>query len=137
MITMKKTLSYSDQVKLEKIFLGIIWFIVGVLSFADGIPSLIIQAIAAITCILTLLGVSTAKKENADEMAEQNMNRAKALASDYMLIIYCCIAIFSILFLNNVEFSISLSQIIPGITFMILGTHHLIVGLAFRKFEEE
>ena len=81
---MKKTLYYSDRVKLEKTFLGLIWLISGILGFVDGIISLVMQAAASITCIYTLLKISTAKKEDADEMAEQNMNRAKALALDYM-----------------------------------------------------
>lgn len=134
---MKKTMYYSERVKLEKTFLGIIWLASGVLGFFDGIISLIMQAMASITCVYTLLKVSRAKKEEADEMAEQNMNRAKALAFDYMQIVYCCLAIVAILLLKNVELSIGLNKIIPNITFIAMGVNHLFVGLVFRKFEEE
>ena len=134
---MKKTLYYSDRVKLEKIFLGIIWLISGILGFFDGILSLVMQIAASITCIYALIKISISRKENADEMAEQNMNRAKALALDYMQIVYCCLAIVAIIFLRNVELSIGLNKIIPNITFIAMGINQLIVGFAFRKFEEE
>jgi hypothetical protein len=134
---MKKTLYYSDRVKLEKIFLGIIWLISGILGFFDGILSLVMQIAASITCIYALIKISISKKENADEMAEQNMNRAKALALDYMQIVYCCLAIIAIIFLRNVELSIGLNKIIPNITFIAMGINQLFVGFAFRKFEEE
>lgn len=134
---MKKTLYYSDRVKLEKIFLGIIWLISGILGFFDGILSLVMQIAASITCIYALIKISISKKENADEMAEQNMNRAKALALDYMQIVYCCLAIIAFIFLRNVELSIGLNKIIPNITFITMGINQLFVGFAFRKFEEE
>ena len=134
---MIKTLYYSDRVKLEKIFLGIIWLISGILGFFDGILSLVMQIAASITCIYALIKISISKKENADEMAEQNMNRAKALALDYMQIVYCCLAIIAIIFLRNVELSIGLNKIIPNITFIAMGINQLFVGFAFRKFEEE
>ena len=134
---MKKTLYYSDRVKLEKTFLGLIWLISGILGFFDGILSLVMQIAASITCIYALLKISTTKKEKADEMAEQNMNRAKALALDYMQIVYCCLAIIAIIFLRNVELSIGLNKIIPNITFIVMGINQLFVGFAFRKFEEE
>ena len=134
---MKKTLYYSDRVKLEKIFFGIIWLISGILGFFDGILSLVMQIAASITCIYALIKISISKKENADEMAEQNMNRAKALALDYMQIVYCCLAIIAIIFLRNVELSIGLNKVIPNITFIAMGINQLIVGFAFRKFEEE
>lgn len=134
---MKKTLYYSDRVKLEKIFLGIIWLISGIFGFFDGILSLVMQIAASITCIYVLLKISTTKKEKADEMAEQNMNRAKALALDHMQIVYCCLAIIAIIFLRNVELSIGLNKVIPNITFIAMGINQLIVGFAFRKFEEE
>ena len=134
---MKKTLYYSDRVMLEKIFLGIIWLISGIFGFFDGILSLVMQIAASITCIYVLLKISTTKKEKADEMAEQNMNRAKALALDHMQIVYCCLAIIAIIFLRNVELSIGLNKVIPNITFIAMGINQLIVGFAFRKFEEE
>ena len=65
------------------------------------------------------------------------MNRAKALALDYMQIVYCCLAIIAIIFLRNVELSIGLNKIIPNITFIAMGINQLFVGFAFRKFEEE
>lgn len=134
---MKKKLYYSDRVKLEKTFLGVVWTISGVLGFWDGIISLVMQAIASVICIYTLLRVSFAQKEDADEMAEQNMNRAKALTHDYMQIVYCCFAIAAILFLKNMKLAVSLSELIPNITFIVLGINHLVVGLTFRKLEEE
>ena len=134
---MKKTLSYTNRVKLEKIFLGIIWTVSGIVGFFDSIPALVVQIIAFAACIYTLLKISFMKKEGADEMAEQNMNRAKAMTFDCMLLAYCCVSLFALLFLREVNLTISLSQIISNLTFLSMGITHLAVGLIFRKYEEE
>lgn len=133
----EKVLRYSDRVKAEKLLLGFIWLISGVLFCFDNIVSLVMQVVACITCIYTLIRVSFSKKEEADEMAEQNMNRAKASALDWMQIVYYCLAIAAILFLRNVELSVCLNEIIPAVMFIGLGINQLIVGFTFRKFEEE
>ena len=134
---MKKTLYYSDRVKLENTFLGLIWLITGLLGFWDSLISLAMKVVTMIACSYTLFKVMKAQKENADEMAEQNINRAKAFASDYTQITYCVLAIVAMLFLHDVELSVDLGKIIPNITFICMGINHLVVGLAFRKFEEE
>ena len=134
---MKKTLYYSDRVKLEKTFLGLIWLITGLLGFWDSLISLAMKVVTMIACSYTLLKVIRSKKENEDEMAEQNINRAKAFTSDYTQITCCVLAIVAMLFLNGVELSVDLGKIIPNITFICMGINHLVVGFAFRKFEEE
>ena len=47
------------------------------------------------------------------------------------------LTVIAMLFLNDMELSVDLGKIIPNITFICMGINHLVVGLAFRKFEEE
>lgn len=131
-----KLLLYSERVKLEKIVLGSLWAVSGASSLFNNTFSLILQILSMITIVYTLVRVSFAKTESADEMAEQNMNKAKAVASDYLLLLSCCIAIIAILFLRNITLSVSLNQLIPAAVFFIMGCHSVITGIAFRKFED-
>lgn len=131
-----KLLLYSERVKLEKILLGSLWAVSGVCSLFDSILSLSMQILSMTTIIYTIVRVSCAKAESTDEMADQNMNKAKAIASDYMLMLSCCIAIIAILFFRNITLAIGLNQLIPAVVFFVMGCHYVITGLAFRKFED-
>lgn len=131
-----KLLLYSERVKLEKIVLGSLWAVSGVASLSNSIVASISQIISMATIVYTLVRIHYAKVEAADEMAEQNMNKAQAFASNYMLLLSCCVAIIAILFLRDVTLSISLSKLIPTVVFFVMGCHSVITGLAFRKFED-
>ncbi len=132
-----KLLLFSERVRLEKILLGSLWTASGVSSLFNSTLGLILQILSLTTIVYTLVRVSFAKAESADEMAEQNMNKAKAVASDYMLMLFCCIAIIAILFLRNITLAISLNQLIPAVVLFVMGCHSVITGLAFRKFEDD
>lgn len=131
-----KLLLYSERVKLEKILLGSLWAVSGISSLFNSTLSLILQILSLSTVVYTLVRVSFAKAESADEMAEQNMNKAKAVASDCMLMLSCCTAIIAILFLRNTTLSIGMNQLIPAVVFFVMGCHSVITGLAFRKLED-
>lgn len=131
----EKLLLYSERVKIEKLALGSLWIISGVSSLFNCIFNLILQILSSATIVYALARLSCTKTESADEMADQNMNKAKALASDYMLFLSCFASIFSVLFLRNTTLSISLSQLIPAVVSLLMGCHSVITGLAFRKFE--
>lgn len=131
-----KLLLYSERVKLEKILLGSLWAVSGISSLFNSTLSHILQILSLSTIVYTLVRVSFAKAESADEMAEQNMNKAKAVASDCMLMLSCCTAIIAMLFLRNTTLSIGISQLIPAVVFFVMGCHSVITGLAFRKFED-
>lgn len=131
-----KLLLYSKRVKIEKIVLGSLWAVSGVSSLFNSTVALILQILSMATIVYTLVRVSFTKTETADEMAEQNMNKAKAIASDYMLILSCCIAIIAMLFFQNISLAINLNQLIPAVVFLTMGCHSVITGLAFRKFED-
>lgn len=131
-----KLLLYSERVKLEKILLGSLWAVSGISSLFNSTLSLILQILSLSTVVYTLVRVSFAKAESADEMAELNMNKAKAVASDCMLMLSCCTAIIAILFLRNTTLSIGMNQLIPAVVFFVMGSHSVITGLAFRKFED-
>lgn len=131
-----KLLLYSERVKIEKIVLGSLWVVSGVSYLFNSTLSLILQILSSVTIVYTLVRVYCAKAEAADEMAEQNMNKAKAVASDYMLLLSSCIGIIAILFLRNITSPISLDRLIPSVVFLVMGCQFIITGLAFRKYED-
>ncbi len=132
-----KLLLYSERVKLEKILLGSLWTVSGVSSLFNNTVGVILQILSLTTILYTLVRVFFAKAESADEMAEQNMNKAKAVASDCMLMLFCCIAIIAIFYPRNITLEISMNQLIPTVVFIVMGCHYVITGLAFRKFEDD
>lgn len=131
-----RILRYSERVKIEKIILGSLWMIAGASSWINSIWCLILRILSCGTIVYTWVRVSLAKVEAADEMADQNMNKAKAYASDLGSLLSCCAAIFAILFLRNTTVSISLGDLIPDVVFFVMGCNCLITGLAFRKYED-
>lgn len=94
---------------------------------------MLILSLSAI--VYSILKITCSNVEAADEMAEQNINKAKSFASDLMRLLSCCAAILAILFLRDVTLTLNLSTLVPAIVFFVMGCHSLITGLAFRKFE--
>lgn len=131
----KKIMSYSEQVKAETL-LGVLWIITGIASCFQNLIALIMVVIALIVLICWVIKMHTVKRENADEMAKQNIYRAKSFAMHVMRIISGCAVIASIIFLKDVEVSVGLSKIIPAVSFICMGMNDILVGIAFRKYEE-
>ena len=136
---MKKQLSFFDYIKLEKTWHGFVWLVSGSLGFLGGFIYLISTLTALILCILILMRTLMAKKESPDEMAERNINRAKARAMDYMqlaclVLVLVGVAVFS---LFDIHLNITPSMLLLNATFILMGMNDLLVGILFKKYEDE
>lgn len=130
-----KILHYSERVIIERILLGNVWLITGVSTLYHTTWSLVMLILSLSAIVYSILKITCSNVEAADEMAEQNINKAKSFASDLMRLLSCCAAILAILFLRDVTLTLNLSTLVPAIVFFVMGCHSLITGLAFRKFE--
>ncbi len=129
-------LPYSEQVKIEKIVAGSLWAVTGIFSMFNSVLCLILRMLSSVAIIYTLEKMFCRKAEPADEMAEQNLNKAKAVASDYILCPSLFVAPIASLFLRNTTLSFDLGNLIPAAVFFVVGCHSLITGMVFRKLED-
>ena len=97
---------------------------------------MVISMVGCAACFYTIVRVLFTKTEKADEMAEENINRAKSRTMDYMLLVYCLMAFAAVILVEHVDISVSMISLILNITFIILGMNKLIIGLLFKKYEE-
>lgn len=134
---MKKKLTYSDSIKLEYTFFGVIFIISGILGFVDGIIATIASAVSFVICLYVMVRCLVSKREKPDEMATENLNRAKALAMDIMLLVYCVLAIAGSLLALHVDIPIKMTTLLLSGCFIILGANKFLIGLLYTKYEEE
>lgn len=136
MNTNKKILRYCQRVWLEKIITGSALLFASICCFFTGILPLVGEGISLVVMLYSILRVLLSRTEPADEMAVQNMNRAKAFASDALSFVLCLVVMASILFLRQAPDTPALRRLIPAVAFLSLGSNNLLTGLAFRKLEE-
>ena len=134
---MKKSMSFAEQIRLLKVISGVAWIVVGISGCFENIICSIIQVLALLVCITNIVRVSVAKKENSDEMADENLCKAKAKTLDMMHGIFCVIAIAAMFILGRNTITLDWSEVIPAAFFILLGVEELSVGVAFRKLEDE
>lgn len=134
---MKKSMSYAEQIRLLKVVSGIAWIVVGISGCFENIVCSIIQILALLVCIINIVRVSVAKKENSDEMADENLCKAKAKTLDIMHGVFCVIAIAAMFVFGRNTITLDWTKAIPAVFFIVLGVAELSVGVAFRKLEDE
>ena len=134
---MKKSMSYAEQIRMLKVVSGIAWIVVGIFGCFENVVCSIIQILALLVCIINIVRVSVAKKENSDEMADENLCKAKAKTLDIMHGIFCVIAIAAMFIFGRNTITLDWTKAIPAVFFIVLGVAELSVGVAFRKLEDE
>lgn len=135
---MKKneTMSYADQIHMLNAVRGILWIFIGVLSCFESLVCTGLQILMLLICGGIIVRVAMAKREASDEMAQENLCRAKAIALDVMHGCFCIISIVAMILLRGKTAEVDWAKVIPAVFFMILGVEELIVGIAFRKLED-
>lgn len=134
----KKVLSYKDQVKYEYFLNGVLWLLAGILSIPESDVCALISAIFLVCAGgLTVRGI-IGKKEKEDEMAEAHINEAMSfsfLAGQIMLIALSLVVgdFFGFILKKPVDISNYISEIV----FIIVGIQNIIVGVHFKKLEDE
>lgn len=137
---MKKPMRITEQIKLLKVVSGIAWIITGIFSCFENVVCSVIQLLAVIVSMMIVIRVSVAQKEYPDEMADENLCKAKAQTLDIMHIIFMAasiVAIMAILILGIENIALSWPKVIPGIFFFTTGVEDLCVGIAFQRLEAE
>lgn len=132
-----KIMRYTKRMDIENFVIGTLWVVCSALVWNDSILGKTMNCIALLALIYSLLAIIFAKTEKADEMAEQNLNRAKAFALECMLLLGCLVAIVALMFLDDVVLNVNIDKLIRSFLYAEVGVCRLLTGFAFRKYEGE
>lgn len=138
MSLIKKELSVKKSITLSFTFNGIAWFIIGICFAIDSNITSVISVIALLYIMVNLFKLCTYKRGIRDEMS--NFNILKAQAKSYMITaLLIAIALLSLGFIANIFPNTNPFQkdVILPLHFSILGISFIIVGILFKKYEEE
>ncbi len=134
----KEIMSIKKQMLFSRIINGIAWIVAGVFNMFDNITCSIISSTAMIVSIYVTISVLKAEKEDDDEMSLQHLLEAKAATQ---VIIHLVLAILAVILLltTKVPFMIEINwkSLLVPIVFILLGANDLLVGLTFKRLEEE
>ena len=138
---MKQVMSYSDYIKNANTYAGILYLIVGTVSFIGSIMKntffVVLLLIVALASAVNTIKPIFFKTEQPDEMAQQHIDRAKALAMDYMELIFRIATIVGMILFFFIDLPVSLPTFLAVISFTFLGCNKLLVGILYKKYEEE
>lgn len=136
----KGKLSFTDQMRIRYALHGIAWMIAGVFKFFDNIPCRFISTVAIAVSVFLLVKFMHADRELEDEMARENLHKAKSATLDSLRIIACVVLIiFAVI---DIAFSTELlaaniKSVIVPIMFIWMGIENLLIGLFFNRFDKE
>jgi len=134
-----KVMSYAEQIRVIKTRRGMIWVLIGLLHLFDSILLGTIRLVATIACIVSIVRMERTRKENSDEMAQENLDQAKAATLDFMQMGFLWVSILAMALAFLVKESVILldwTNILPAVCLVIYGIGELLVGVKFRKLEE-
>ena len=138
---MKKEKSYTAYVKYESIYNGMLYILCGIISFIGGLMEnvFVLGALVIIAAInvFTRAKSSFGKWEKADEMAQENINRAKACTLEYMELVCCIFTVTAMTLFAGIDLPVSLSTFCSSVCFVFLGCSKLLTGILYKKYEEE
>jgi len=134
----ENVLSIGKQIFLGKTIVGASWILAGVFGYIGGLLGDIFQAVFLLGAILPMLKLWRSKKEESDEMADDNYIQAKAKAGDLMHIVLCLatIAVPLISLIPDSE-SWNWPRVMAWSFFILIGIQNLITGFVFKRLEEE
>ena len=133
----RSVISFRDQIRSRYLIAGICWIIAGITRFTDSKVFGIIGLVFLLISIYFQVRVFIHKREEMDEMAEENINAAQAVAFNVAVIILLLFYIICGNILPDIfNVLIDLNEhIYPFIT-IFLGLLNLIVGAYFIVSED-
>lgn len=133
----RRVLSVGTQVKLGGTLPGIFWIVAGIFGFFDNTLCRLIEIAffgMALVCFIMLL---VCKKEETDEMAEANMDAAKAYTLSVARVVLVCGSLAMHFVPKDFLTSIDWSKVLPSVSYLFLGVLDVISGITFKQYEEE
>ena len=129
-IKKSKTMSYDNQIRYEYLLSGIMFVISSILE--------ILQTIFMFIGVFFMFKPFFSNKEEEDEMAAANLNRAcyRGLLTGQICMILIDIVISSVLS-GLMHMDINITAYFSVIVFFVIGIQNIIVGYNYRKLEDE
>ena len=134
----KKVMSIGIQIFLSRIVDGVAWIVAGIFSLFENIPCTIVCSVALLISIIVTAIVMKAEKEEDDEMSLQHIQAAKAYTQECIHKVIAVIALV-LLFVTRMNHGpeINWKLLILPAFYVLLGANDLLVGIKFKKLEEE
>ena len=136
----KEKLSITNQFRIRYFLHGCTWIIAGVFKFFDNSPCRIICSISLAISVFLLVKFMFANRELKDEMAEQNLYKAKAAAMDLFRIGICVVLLIFVTlnrFFDAALGEVNIYSVIVPILFIEMGIENLLIGVYFNHFDKE
>lgn len=134
----KKELSYRKQIMIQCVINGLCWIVSGVTSCFKGKVFGLISVIAMAIGMVFMISIFIRKRQSADEMATANLNQAAATAFWIgQMILMLFYLVFNKFLMELTGIRIDLNPYFSGSVLVFLGILNVIVGLGFKKLEEE
>lgn len=136
----KKVFPVGKSIFWRKTISGIFWVFAGVAGVFDNLVCRILTILFLLAGVIALVLASIIDRSgnDADEMSDYNLLKAKANAGTVLENILCIVVIVFLLgsgFFQDLD--INWSETVPQLFFVIEGVYSLLIGLSFRKLEDE
>lgn len=134
----KKELSYRKQIMIQFVINGLCWIVSGVTCCFKGRVFGLVSAIAMAVGMFFMISIFVRKRQSADEMATANLNQAAATAFWIgQMILMLFYLVFNKFLMELTGIRIDLNPFFSGGVLAFLGILNVIVGLGFKKLEDE
>lgn len=130
-------LSFAAQIKLNHTIHGALWIAAGVFGLFDNLVCLILSTIMLISALTCTISSLVHKREQSDEMAEANIDKAEAITLDAAHCILLFTAITVTCIPNEALTALDWNSVLPNGLFILLGLLDVITGITFKHLEEE
>lgn len=120
---------------LSKLISGLLLIAGGAAGFLPGNAGIIWQGISFAAALLLNNAIYYSRKEKLDEMAEQNISRAKAISADFMQLILFAGVFIAYVLRNSVQ--INWSVTLTWLCVMLIGVMDIIQAVAFKRLEDK
>ena len=121
---MKKKMSLINYYKIQNIFGGILWLIVGACFLKDSVVTNAISCVTLLIAMGILIYSMKVKREEEDEMARLHLNEAKSTVLDVILFLSLMVGVVSFV-VEDVVINFRC------IYYFMLGGIQLLVGILF------
>ena len=134
----KKQLSYRKQIMNFYVFNGISWIVAGISNCFSGKVFSIISIIALLIGTFFTMSIFVKNRQAPDEMARSNMNEAitKAYFIGYLIALLFYL-IFGKVILGIIGLDVNLNKYLVEGLLAFIGFLNVIIGITFKKLEEE
>lgn len=136
-IMSRKIMSFRKQMTYLTTLNGIAWICTGIFDMFNNQLCHILNHISLLCSLFLIVKVTISEKENDDEMARQDLTKARSLTLRVLHRIFCFGMLFLAIFIKfPISDEISWKQVIAPTFFIAIGLEYLLTGIFFKILED-